>query len=66
MQNVAHARNGYQKTSIKPQVVQKLLNTYKRKFKIGQSLVLSTSGFKHRKTKNNTPTTHTKYKIGWG
>ena len=65
LKKLAHSRNVYQKTSIKLQVVQIFFNPQTRKFKIGQSLVLSTSALKHGKTKKNPPTTHTKYKIGW-
>ena len=55
MKNLTHARNEYQKTSIKQQVVQILFNPQTRKFKIGQSLVLSTSGFKQWKAKKTHP-----------
>ena len=55
LRNLAHARTAYQKTSIKLQVVQIFFNPQTRKFKIGQSLVLSTSGFKHWKPKKTHP-----------
>ena len=55
MKILAPARNGYQKTSIKLQVVQILFNPQTRKFKIGQSLVLSTSALKPGKTKKTHP-----------
>ena len=65
LENLAHARNECQQTSIELQLVQIIFNPQTRKFKIGQSSVLSTSAFKQWKQRRNTPTTHTKYKLGW-